>query len=290
MAKKSGLGRGLSALLGDTGDDAAQARTTSGEEVALLPIDSIDPNADQPRRQFAPEALAQLADSIRSVGILQPVLVQKRGERYSLIAGERRWRAARVAGLTVVPAIVREMDETARLEAALIENLQRDDLNPVDEAMGVRNLMEQCGYTQETAGERLGKSRPAIANLLRLLTLPDDLLEMLRDGRLSAGHGRALAALNDPAMQRRLANLAVAQGWSVRQMERVCATRVEPKEKPKPMPRLPELQELEHMAREAFGTKAELDGDGNRGKLILKYYSAEDLQRIWDKLNSVLSK
>lgn len=290
MAKKSGLGRGLSALLGDTEGDAAQERTASGAEVVQIPVDSIDPNADQPRRRFAPEALSQLADSIRAVGILQPVLVRKQESRYVLIAGERRWRAARMAGLSAVPAIVRDMDETARLEAALIENLQRDDLNPVEEAMGVRGLMEQCGYTQEAAGERLGKSRPAVANLLRLLSLPEDILEMLRDGRLSSGHGRALAALADPAMQRRLANLAVAQGWSVRQMERVCATRAEAPEKPKPLPRLPELEELEHMAREAFGTKAELDGDANRGKLILKYYSAEDLQRIWDMLNAALSK
>ena len=284
MVKKTGLGRGLSALLGDTENLLSEADKTA-EAVVSLPLDQIDPNADQPRKRFDTDALAQLAASIRSVGVLQPVLVHKNGERYTIIAGERRWRAARMAGLTEIPAIVRDLERTARYEAALIENLQRDDLNPVEEAMGVRNLMEQCGYTQEAAAERIGRSRPAVANLLRLLNLPDGILDMLRDGRLSAGHGRALAALEDEKAQLRLAETAAEQGWSVRQMEKACAaiTAVKPEKKPQP-PRAPELGELEHMARQAFGTKAELEGDETRGRLVLRYYSAEDLQRIWDLL------
>ncbi|MDO4739170.1 MAG: ParB/RepB/Spo0J family partition protein [Eubacteriales bacterium] len=290
MAKKAGLGRGLSALLGETENFVAPGdETAAGERVERLSIESIDPNADQPRKLFDQEALEQLAASIRSVGVLQPILVQKNEGRYSIIAGERRWRAARMAGLSEIPAIVRDMQKSERFEAALIENLQRDDLNPVEEARGVRALMEQCGYTQEAVAERLGKSRPAVANLLRLLGLPEEILNMLAEGRLSAGHARALAGLNDRLAQIRLANLAAAQGWSVRQMEKICAAQNAPEEKPaKPeRPRPAEFSQLENMARRAFGTKAELDGDEKKGRLILRYYSQEDLQRIWDMLASI---
>lgn len=292
MAKKAGLGRGLSALLGDNenfttpGSDDGSART--GERVVLLSIDTIDPNPDQPRKRFRQDALEQLAASIRSVGVLQPILVHKTGERYAIIAGERRWRAARIAGLSEIPAIVRDMQTTQRYEAALIENLQRDDLNPVEEAMAVRGLMEQCGYTQEAVAERLGKSRPAVANLLRLLSLPDEILSMLEDGRLSAGHARALVTVSDRLMQQRLANLAAAQGWSVRQMEKICAEQNGAKPQPRPKADRPaEFSQLESMARRAFGTKCEIDGDEKKGKLILRYYSQEDLQRIWDMLETV---
>lgn len=292
MAKKAGLGRGLSALLGDNenfttpGSDDGSART--GERVVLLSIDTIDPNPDQPRKRFRQDALEQLAASIRSVGVLQPILVHKTGERYAIIAGERRWRAARIAGLSEIPAIVRDMQTTQRYEAALIENLQRDDLNPVEEAMAVRGLMEQCGYTQEAVAERLGKSRPAVANLLRLLSLPDEILSMLEDGRLSAGHARALVTVSDRLMQQRLANLAAAQGWSVRQMEKICAEQNGAKQQPRPKADRPaEFSQLESMARRAFGTKCEIDGDEKKGKLILRYYSQEDLQRIWDMLETV---
>ena len=181
---------------------------------------------------------------------------------------------------------MRDWDAVKRLEAALIENLQRDDLNPVEEAAGVNRLMEQCGLTQEAAAERLGRSRPAIANLLRLLTLPESVLNMLRERTLSAGHARALVTLA-PDMQIKLAQLAAAQGWSVRQLERACAQQGEKAKpaakKPEP-PRDPEFKRLERMARDVFGTKAELTGDENHGKLIVHYQTAEDLQRIWDLL------
>jgi len=295
MAKKAGLGRGLSALLGETesfvtpGDEKAAVK--SEETVVQIGIDQIDPNAEQPRKRFNQDALEQLAASIRSVGVLQPILVHRVENRYSIIAGERRWRAARLAGLKEIPAIVRDMEKTARYAAALIENLQRDDLNPVEEAMGVKALMEQCGYTQEAAAERIGRSRSAVANLLRLLNLPEEILAMLEDGRLSAGHARALVTLGDRTGQLRLANLAVAQGWSVRQMEKICAQQNgEKPEKPAKAEkeRPAEFAQLENMARRAFGTKAEIDGDEKKGRLILKYYSQEDLQRIWDMLESVV--
>ncbi len=214
---------------------------------------------------------------------MQPILVRRTGERYQIIAGERRYRASRLAGLEEIPAIVRDWDEQKRLEAALVENLQRDDLNPVEEAVGVKRLMEAANLTQERVAERIGKSRPAVANLLRLLTLPEEVQKMLVDGRLTAGHARALVTV-EPARQVQLANLTVQQGWSVRQLERICAQGARPAPKPKPRPDR-ELVQLEDMASRLFGTRAKIDGDRNRGRLVISYYSQDDLQRIWDVLD-----
>ena len=291
MAKRQGLGRGLDALLGGVAEAVKeeaplqqQAKENAGDQVVMLRLSDIDPNREQPRRRFDENALQELADSIRTVGVIQPILVRKSGDRYTIIAGERRWRASRMADMTEIPAIVRDWDEVRRLEAALVENLQRDDLNPVEEALGVSKLMEQCGLTQEAAAERLGKSRPAVANLLRLLTLPESILSMLEDGRLSAGHGRALVSIPKD-MQLRLAQLAAAQGWSVRQLERICAQQNGEKKTEKvDKPRDPEFKRLERMARDVFGTRAELTGDEQKGKLVVHYQTAEDLQRIWDLL------
>ena len=271
MVKKPqrGLGRGLGALLGETEDEApVQEIRESGDEVRMLPIRLIDRNLDQPRRSFDEAALNDLAASIRSVGVLQPIIVAES-------------EACRIAEVEEIPAIVRNWDQQKRLEAALVENLQRDDLNPVEEALGVRALMDEAGLTQEKVAERLGKSRPAIANLLRLLTLPDAVLKLLREGRLSAGHARALVTV-DPRRQIQLANLTVQQGWSVRQLERICARPV--KDEPaRPRTRKdPQLGRLESTAREVFGTRVRLDGDQEKGKITLYYYNADDLQRIWD--------
>ena len=287
MPKKvqRGLGRGLGALLGDaeTQETPVEAQPEEQrDEVMSLAIRLIDPNREQPRKKFDEDAMNDLAQSIRAVGVLQPIIVAPGQEgRYTIIAGERRYRASRIAGLKEIPAIVRDWDEQTRLEAALIENLQRDDLNPVEEAMGVRRLMDEAGLTQERVAERLGKSRPAVANLLRLLNLPEAVLKLLREGQLSAGHARALVTV-DPHRQIQLANLAVQQGWSVRQLERICAQPV--KDTP-PKPRVkkdPQLNRLETTAREVFGTRVRLDGDQDKGKITLYYYNADDLQRIWD--------
>ena len=248
-----GLGRGLGALLGEAAETSEAAR----DEVRSLKLTDIDPNRGQPRERFEETALRELAESIRAVGVLQPIIVRKTGERYEIIAGERRYRASRLAGLEEIPAIVRDWDEQKRLEAALVENLQRDDLNPLT---------------------------PAVANLLRLLTLPEEVQKMLVDGRLTAGHARALVSV-DPSRQVQLANLTVPQNWSVRQLERICAQPVKPAPKPRPRPDR-ELTELEDMARELFGTRAKIDGDKNRGKLVISYYSADDLQRIWEALEA----
>lgn len=288
MAKKvqRGLGRGLGALLGDDVESAAAPQPveqTAVDEVRMLPIHLIDPNREQPRRSFDEGALNDLAQSIRAVGVLQPIIVAQSGERYTIIAGERRYRASRLAEKTEIPAIVRDWDEQTRLEAALIENLQRDNLNPIEEAMGVRRLMDETGLTQEQAAERLGKSRPAVANLLRLLTLPDAVRQMLIEGKLSAGHGRALVTV-DRKRQIQLANLTVQQGWSVRQLERICAQPVKEESKKPRIQRDAQFTQLEGMARELFGTRVKLDGDANNGKITLYYYNADDLQRIWDVL------
>lgn len=290
MAKKvqRGLGRGLGALLGDdvVQQAAAEAQPemkAGADEVRMLPIRLIDPNREQPRRSFDEAALEELAASIRAVGVIQPIIVAREGERYTIIAGERRYRASRLAELTEIPAIVRDWDQQRRMEAALIENLQRDDLNAIEEAAGVRRLMDEGGLTQEKVAERLGKSRSAVANLLRLLTLEESVRQMVVDGKLTAGHARALVTV-EPARQVQLANLTVQQGWSVRQLERICAQPVK-EERAKPVKvRDHQFNQLEGMARELFGTRARLDGTQERGKLTLFYYSEDDLQRIWEVL------
>ena len=289
MNKKTaphGLGRGLSALLGDI-DEENEALTSEsaqvGDVVTELSLSEIDVDRAQPRKAFDEEKLRELADSIASVGVIQPIIVCKRGDRYSIIAGERRFRASRMAGKTTIPAIVRNWDEMTRLKAALIENLQRSDLNPVETALGIKALMDKCDLTQEEAAGVVGKSRSAVANTLRLLTLDEKVLRMLEDGTLSAGHARALVALS-PERQVRLATLAVQQGWSVRQLEHIAALPEEPVHKPA-APKNPEIKKLEKMAREAFGTRARIDGDENKGRLILSYSSADDLEHIWEVLN-----
>ena len=284
MPKQIALGRGLDALW----SGEIELTPPVGDAVVMLSINDIDPNKNQPRTRFDETALNELAESIKNVGVLSPIIVCKNGDRYAIIAGERRWRASRIAGLAAIPAIIRDWDDVKRLEAALIENLQRDDLNPVEEAAGIKMLMDQCGYTQEEASGRLGKSRSAVANLLRLLSLPKTVLDMLADGRLAMGHGRALAGL--PAgLQLTLAEQAAREGWSVRQLERACTERQNKAARPKPqvVVRDPQLKQLETMARNAFGLKAELRGDTIRGQLAISYYTAEDLQRIWDLLEGI---
>ena len=192
MAKKGGLGKGLEALFVDNA-------TADGEHLTTLRISQVEPNKEQPRREFEAAALGELADSIREHGILQPLIVRPlEGDRYQIVAGERRWRAARMAGLTEVPAIVRELDDLVTMELALIENLQREDLTPLEEAEGYRSLMELYGMTQEQVARRVGKSRPVIANALRLLSLPEEVRRTLAEGKISAGHARVLAGVEDP--------------------------------------------------------------------------------------------
>ncbi len=220
------LGRGLSSLLGDApvaaapGAGAAPAATSSGESLRVLGVTDIRPNPSQPRRRIDPDALTALADSIAATGLLQPVVVRPVGDgAYELIAGERRWRAAQQAGLDTLPAVVRDADERERLEAGLVENLVRQDLDPIDTAQALAALVEDFGQTQADVARSVGRSRPAVANLIRLLELPDDVQEMLADGRLSEGHGRAVLMADGARRRREVARAAVEQGLSVRATE-----------------------------------------------------------------------
>ena len=284
-AKKKGLGRGLDALL-------PEADELLPNVVQEIPVGDIDPNTEQPRRSFPEEAMTQLSASVKEQGILQPLLVvEQPGGRYRIVAGERRWRAARQAGLATVPCMVRDMDMIRQMEVSLIENLQREDLNPMEEAAAIRALMQQCGYTQETVAARLSKSRPVIANLLRLLTLPKEVAQMVREGQLSAGHARVLAGLDREEDKIALARETLAKGYSVRQLEQLAALRREAEshgqaahkvKNARPLP--PELKELEGRVRETLGMRATLTGNAKKGKIVLQYYSQEELERLYEVL------
>ncbi|MBQ1365835.1 MAG: ParB/RepB/Spo0J family partition protein [Clostridia bacterium] len=283
MAKKTfGLGRGLESLLPDSGD--------SGIGIMQIPIGELDPNPDQPRQTFDETTIAQLAASIQDQGFLQPLLVVPTpGGRYRIVAGERRYRAGRKAGVDTIPCIVRDLDVTQQMEIALIENLQREDLNPMEAARGIDALKTQCGYTQEKIAARLGMSRPAVANMLRLLTLPDEVTEMVRDGLLTAGHARVLAGLNSREDQIRLAHRAADEGMNVRQLEQLAASlkpdRPARKRKAPEMPA--ELGELQDKIRLKTGLKSTLTGNINKGKIVLQYSTREELERLNDVLDMI---
>ena len=275
MATKHGLARGLDALLPETDLPAG---------VAEIAVSQLDPNPDQPRRTFDTQALEALAESIRQAGVLQPLLVVENGARYRIVAGERRYRAARMAGLQSVPCVVRDMTEQERMEAALIENLQREDLNPIEEAAGIRALMEECGYTQELAAKRVGRSRPAVANLLRLLQLPESIRELVKAGELSAGHARVLAGLADESRQLVLAERAVREGMSVRELERLAAQPGEKPAQPEPKPLPSELNDMQERLQNVLGVRTALHGNLKKGKIILQYDSAEELEAIYEAM------
>lgn len=280
--KRGGLGRGLDALL-------PQNNTLLETVVRDIPIDDIDPNTDQPRREFDKEALEQLAESIREAGVLSPILVVEDGMRYRIVAGERRYRASRMAGLASVPCIVRDMTTAQQMEAALIENLQRQDLNPIEEAAAIRSLMQECGYTQEQASQKLGKSRPAIANALRLLHLPGEITDLVISGDLSAGHARVLAGLNDKKRQLELAHQCVTLDYSVRKLEELVKDKPKgstPKKTVKTI--TPELDALQNSMREALGLKTVLNGTESKGKITLSYNSAEELEHLYEVIGRLL--
>lgn len=284
MPKKThGLGRGLDSLFAGTTEEW-------GASIQEIPVGELDPNPEQPRKTFDDESIAQLAGSIRDQGVLQPLLVTATsGGRYRIIAGERRYRAGRMAGLETLPCIVKDIDAVRQMEIALIENLQREDLNPMEAAKGVNALMKQCGYTQEKVSARLGKSRPAVANLLRLLSLPDEVTEMVHDGRLSAGHARVLAGLDSREEQLRLARIAAEEGMSVRRLEQI-ASAAKPKKSSakRRTPELPaELNELQDKIRAKTGLKSTLTGSISKGKIVLQYSSRDELERFNEMMDLI---
>ena len=285
MAKKKaelGLGRGLNALLGDP------VLQDQGEGSVSLPISQVEPGLNQPRKRFDPEALAELADSIREHGIIQPLTVRRLSSGYyQIIAGERRWRAAKQAGLDEVPAVIIEADDRKVMELGLIENLQREDLNPAEEARGYQVLMEEYGMTQEQVAQRMGKSRPAVTNALRLLNLPEDLMALVEEGKLSAGHARALLGAPTQSLQRQAAKAVLDKGLSVRQTEAlVKALQKEKKPKVRSEDMLAiYLADLEKNLGSQLGRKVHIQHRGKKGKLELEYYSEDDLETLLRLLN-----
>lgn len=279
--KKGGLGKGLDVLFAqNTLED--DARTVS------LPIEEILPNREQPRKQFDEEALSELSASIAQHGVLQPLLVRPQPDgTYQLVAGERRWRAARMAGLHEVPVVVREMNEQEAAELALIENLQREDLNPMEEALGYRTLMESYGMTQEQTAQVVNKSRPAVANALRLLHLPEPVTQMVSDGTLSAGHARTLLAFDGEETQTAMAKATVERGLSVRELERLAqSSKIEKKPTAdKPSPRRDSFyDEVELALRETMGRQIRVAASPKGGMLQIEFFDAEDLRALANKL------
>ena len=282
MATQKGLGRGLGALLGDF-EEVSQ----ENGPYKLLPIYKVEPNADQPRRDFDEVELQQLADSISVHGVIQPLTVRELPTGYyQIIAGERRWRAARMANLSEIPAVVVEADDKKAMELALIENLQRQDLNPVEEALGYQSLMADYGLTQEDTAARVGKSRPAVANALRLLQLPQNVLEMVRNGKLSAGHARAVLSIKQEKKQVEAANKIATLGLSVRQAELLCKNMSkEPEKKEVPVTLAVDyVAECEKSLSKHLGRGVKIVNGKRKGRFELEFYGQEDLQNLLDAL------
>ncbi|MGN0969439.1 MAG: ParB/RepB/Spo0J family partition protein [Evtepia sp.] len=279
------LGRGLDALLGDTA-----LHTQEGGSVTL-PISQVEPGLNQPRKHFDEEALAELAESIRQHGILQPLTVRRLASGYyQIIAGERRWRAARMAGLTEVPAMIIEADDRKVMELGLIENLQREDLNPMEEAAGYRTLIQDYGLTQEEAAQRVSKSRPAVANAMRLLSLPQEVQWLIEQGNLSAGHGRALLSLPTPEGQIALAEEIMAKKLSVRQTEERVRHLLQPEPAPAPEKKPSQriyYQEAERQLTAGLGRKVTITPGRKKGKIALEYYDQEDLEALMRALETL---
>ena len=284
--KRPALGRGIEALLGDS---------PPAESPTELSLDAISPNLDQPRSTFDERELRELADSIATHGLLQPLVVQSDGDGYRIIAGERRFRAARLAGLSTVPALVRATQGLEHLELALVENLQRADLNPVEEARGYRRLMEAGDRTQEQVAQRVGKSRVTVTNALRLLKLPDDILASIERGEISAGHARALLSVTEDASRRELFDRILAEHLSVRATEDaaqqppgpVTPETAGPGAPPTRPPADAELAALQQRLIEALGTKVDVRGSARRGRISVTYYSPDDLERICERITGM---
>ena len=282
MASNKGLGKGLGALLGDFNDEPLEKSAYQ-----MLPIYKVEPNPDQPRQDFDEEELQSLADSIEVHGIIQPLTVRELPSGYyQIIAGERRWRAARIAGLSDIPAVIMEADDKKVRELALIENLQRQDLNPIEEAMGYQSLMEEYGLTQEETAKQVGKSRPAVANALRLLTLCPDVMEQLRRGELTSGHARAILTLKTEKQQKDAARKIIALALSVRQAETLCknmAKEVPAKKEPEVFA-VDYVAECEKQLSKQLGRGVKIINGKRKGKFELEFYGQEDLQNLLDAL------
>lgn len=282
--KKTGLGKGLDALFGasplvtEVEEEQPKEQVEDNENLKTLKITDVEPNRDQPRKTFNQESLEELADSIKTYGVIQPIVVTKKDGYYAIVAGERRWRAAKIAGLEEIPAIIRDDDEQTNKEIALIENIQREDLNPYEKALGIRQLMDKYGLTQEQVSKKIGKSRSSVSNTVRVLYLAPDVLELVKQGKLSEGHCKALAGISDPKRQYEAAIRMIERGESVRQAE--SKNRTTKKEK-KLDPKYQYLYEdIEDRFQSFFGTKVKLDQGKRKGRIIIEYHNNDDLERM----------
>ncbi len=276
MAKMTGLGKGLDALFGPT---PQEEQIQENDTLKNLKITEVEPNRDQPRKKFDQEALEELAGSIQEYGLIQPIVVTKKDGYYSIVAGERRWRASKIAGLKEIPAIIREDDEKINSEIALIENMQREDLNPVEKAMGIKTLIDNYGMSQEEISKKLGKGRSTIANWIRVLNLEPRVLEMAKEGKISEGYCKALLAITDPEKQYQTAIQMLERGSTVRQVEKKTKIK-ETKEEQQRNHIL--YKSIEDNFQSFFGSKVRLDAGKRRGKIIIEYTSNDDLERILD--------
>lgn len=284
MAGQKGLGRGLGALMGDVFEE-----TTEKSPYQLLPIHKVEPNPDQPRQDFDEEELQALSESIETHGVVQPLTVREVGSGYyQIIAGERRWRAARMAGLSEIPAVIIEADDKKVMELALIENLQRQDLNPIEEALGYTSLMNDYGLTQEDTAKRVGKSRPAVANALRLLSLPEDITEMVRSGKLTAGHARAVLSIKDHKKQIEAAKKIANLGLSVRQAELLCKNMEKQPQPQKPVTLAVDyVAECEKSLSKQLGRGVKIINGKRKGRFELEFYGQDDLQVLLEALMTI---
>lgn len=292
--KNRGLGKGLEALFSNSEIDTQEISVTKKEEseekgISFININEIKPNQNQPRKSFNEEKLEELAASIIENGLIQPVILRKADKGYEIVAGERRWRACRKAGLKEIPCIIREFTDEQNMLIAIIENMQREDLNPVEEAEGLNQMIVNFGMTQEQVSKSVGKSRPYITNALRLLKLPSEIREMLLANQLSAGHARAIAGIGDTEKQIQLAEYAIKEGLSVREIEKIIKEENAPKKKisRKKAEKSADVRKVEEDLKQIMGTKVNLNQSGKKGKIEIEYYSRDELERLIEMLKSL---
>ena len=293
--KNNVLGRGISALISEEApvqeeekkEKTAKGAAASENEVVYIDINDIKPNKSQPRKNFDDAKIAELAASIQEHGVIQPLIVRKSGKAYELVAGERRWRAARKAGLAEVPCIVRDFSDEENALIAIIENMQREDLDPIEEAEGLNEMIKAYGFTQEEVSKSVSKSRPYITNSLRLLKLPAEIRELVSSGAISTGHARALISIKSRALQKETAEKIVKEGLSVREVEKLVQKDKGPKRKVRKPKKDPDIIAVEEKLKEIYGTRVTITTDGRKGAVEIAYYSRDDLNRIIEQLESV---
>ena len=290
--KNRGLGRGLDALFAEQApimpDNRVETEEKSNryvrDKVLYIDINDIKPNAEQPRKTFDKEKISELSQSIIEHGIIQPLVVRKSGKHYEIVAGERRWRAAREAELSVVPCIVRQFSDEENMLVAIIENMQREDLNPIEEAMGLEQMISAYGMTQEEVSKSVSKSRPYITNTLRLLKLPEEIKALVSEGKISTGHARALITVKNKTKQEELCKKIIKDGISVRDVERLASEEKKTRKKPLKRVKRPDTLNVERELKEIYGTKVTINSRGNKGTVELEFYSKDELNRLIDLL------